>query len=210
MNALIYKGEDVSLILKSENDLSGFTKAVKFFTFGSAVKTATITAIDNYRFSAKLASADTADLPSGTLNIVVEFSDANGKKISKTINAKIADPYVDGGERGVSELEADIVFMQNQEISVYFGVVHQDIYVETNAQTLTDAKKIQARSNIGLGNVTNESKAAMFNNPTFTGTVTGISKSMVGLGNVDNTSDANKPVSTAQQAAIDMALVISL
>lgn len=35
-------------------------------------------------------------------------------------------------------------------------------------------------------------------NPTFTGTVSGITKSMVGLGNVDNTSDANKPVSTAQ------------
>ena len=37
--------------------------------------------------------------------------------------------------------------------------------------------------------------------PTFTGTVTGISKSMVGLGNVDNTADASKPVSTAQAAA---------
>lgn len=31
----------------------------------------------------------------------------------------------------------------------------------------------------------------------------GLTKSSVGLGNVDNTSDANKPVSTAQQAAID-------
>jgi hypothetical protein len=37
--------------------------------------------------------------------------------------------------------------------------------------------------------------------PTFTGTVGGITKSMVGLGNVDNTSDASKPVSTAQAAA---------
>jgi hypothetical protein len=42
---------------------------------------------------------------------------------------------------------------------------------------------------------------APINNPTFTGTVGGITKSMVGLGNVDNTSDANKPVSTAQAAA---------
>lgn len=33
---------------------------------------------------------------------------------------------------------------------------------------------------------------------------TGITKSDVGLGNVDNTSDANKPVSTAQQAALDL------
>ena len=31
----------------------------------------------------------------------------------------------------------------------------------------------------------------------------GVTKSNVGLGNVDNTSDANKPVSTAQQTAID-------
>lgn len=38
--------------------------------------------------------------------------------------------------------------------------------------------------------------------PTFTGTVGGIAKTMVGLGNVDNTSDVNKPVSTAQAAAI--------
>ena len=38
-------------------------------------------------------------------------------------------------------------------------------------------------------------------NPTFTGTVSGVTKAMVGLGNADNTSDANKPVSTAQAAA---------
>ena len=40
--------------------------------------------------------------------------------------------------------------------------------------------------------------------PTFTGTVSGITASMVGLGNVTNTSDANKPVSTAQQTALDL------
>jgi hypothetical protein len=40
--------------------------------------------------------------------------------------------------------------------------------------------------------------------PTFTGTVSGITKSMVGLGNVDNTTDANKPVSTATQTALDL------
>ena len=39
---------------------------------------------------------------------------------------------------------------------------------------------------------------------TFTGTVSGITKTMVGLGNVDNTSDTNKPVSTAQQTALNL------
>jgi hypothetical protein len=37
-------------------------------------------------------------------------------------------------------------------------------------------------------------------------TPTGITKSDVGLGNVDNTSDANKPVSTATQTALDAKL----
>lgn len=37
--------------------------------------------------------------------------------------------------------------------------------------------------------------------PTFTGTVSGITKANVGLSNVDNTTDAGKPVSTAQAAA---------
>jgi hypothetical protein len=41
-------------------------------------------------------------------------------------------------------------------------------------------------------------------NPTFTGTVAGITSTMVGLGNVNNTSDANKPISTATQTALDL------
>jgi alpha-tubulin suppressor-like RCC1 family protein len=40
--------------------------------------------------------------------------------------------------------------------------------------------------------------------PTFTGNVSGITATMVGLGNVSNTSDASKPVSDAQQTALDL------
>ena len=46
-------------------------------------------------------------------------------------------------------------------------------------------------------------------NPTFTGTVAGVTKAHVGLGNVDNTTDANKPVSTATQTALDAKLNLS-
>jgi hypothetical protein len=45
---------------------------------------------------------------------------------------------------------------------------------------------------------------APINNPSFTGTVTGVTKAMVDLGNVDNTSDMNKPVSSAAQTALDL------
>jgi hypothetical protein len=65
---------------------------------------------------------------------------------------------------------------------------------------------------VGLGNVDNTSDSskpvstaqqtaldlkANLASPTFTGTVSGITKSMVGLGNVDNTSDATKDAATA-------------
>ena len=50
---------------------------------------------------------------------------------------------------------------------------------------------------------------APINNPTFTGTVGGITKSMVGLGSVDNTSDTSKPISTATQNALDLKASIS-
>ena len=43
---------------------------------------------------------------------------------------------------------------------------------------------------------------APLDSPTFTGTVSGITKTMVGLGSVDNTADTAKPVSTAQASAI--------
>ena len=58
-------------------------------------------------------------------------------------------------------------------------------------------------THVGLGSVTNESKSTMFTSPTFTGTVSGVTASHVGLGNVDNTSDADKPVSTATQTALN-------
>ena len=41
-------------------------------------------------------------------------------------------------------------------------------------------------------------------NPTFTGTVSGVTKAMVDLSNVDNTSDADKPVSSATQTALNL------
>ncbi|SDE12230.1 Fibronectin type III domain-containing protein [Pricia antarctica] len=44
---------------------------------------------------------------------------------------------------------------------------------------------------------------ASLESPTFTGTVTGITSTMVGLENVNNTSDADKPISTTTQIALN-------
>lgn len=76
---------------------------------------------------------------------------------------------------------------------------------------------VLAKADVGLGNVDNTTDAAKpvstatqtalnakanTASPTFTGTVSGVTKAMVGLGSVDNTADTAKPVSTAQAAAI--------
>ncbi|MFM7980799.1 MAG: hypothetical protein ACKPKO_15915, partial [Candidatus Fonsibacter sp.] len=44
---------------------------------------------------------------------------------------------------------------------------------------------------------------APITNPTFSGSVGGLSKAMVGLWNVDNTSDLDKPISTLAQTALN-------
>ncbi len=75
----------------------------------------------------------------------------------------------------------------------------------------TDAKVAEAITNGTTGiapsqDVVFDALALKSNlaDPTFTGTVGGITKAMVGLSNVDNTTDALKPVSTAGQTALDL------
>ena len=72
---------------------------------------------------------------------------------------------------------------------------------ETGAQL--DSTGI-AKMGYVAGPRTDLTKLAPLASPTFTGTVSGIDKTMVGLTNVDNSSDANKPVSTATQTALDL------
>ena len=59
-------------------------------------------------------------------------------------------------------------------------------------------------ANLATSVTTTMATKAPIANPTFTGTVSGITATMVGLGSVNNTSDAAKPISTAAQAALDL------
>ena len=66
------------------------------------------------------------------------------------------------------------------------------------AAAINDDASFASTVTTALGN------KAPIESPTFTGTVSGVTKTHVGLGNVDNTTDANKPVSTATQTALDL------
>lgn len=58
------------------------------------------------------------------------------------------------------------------------------------------------KTQVGLSNVDNV-KQAPYTHVSDKANPHGVTKAQVGLGNVDNTSDANKPVSIAQQTAIN-------
>jgi hypothetical protein len=113
--------------------------------------------------------------------------------------------------------------------SVYLGVVirahsvNGEILVKVqNGYELNELHDVNAASPSDNNVLAWDSATSMWTNqtaaqanlataadPTFTGTVTGVTKAHVGLSNVDNTSDASKPVSTATQTALNGKLNLS-
>ena len=87
-----------------------------------------------------------------------------------------------------------------------------EVGVETDTKKLKVGDGLTVWASLPYITLTPAAAASLYApiaNPTFTGTVAGITKSMVGLGNVDNTTDANKPVSTATQTALDLKASLS-
>jgi len=67
--------------------------------------------------------------------------------------------------------------------------------------------KIDEKLNISSGTASNLTiNTGTFNNSSFIGSVSGLTKSNVGLSNVDNTSDLNKPVSNSTQTQLNLKL----
>ena len=75
---------------------------------------------------------------------------------------------------------------------------------DSNRVFVTPSQLAGISSNIDTNRLMNFiSSKAPVNSPTFTGTVSGVTKSMVGLANVDNTADADKIISTLTQTALN-------
>lgn len=111
--------------------------------------------------------------------------------LQETLDAVEVASLPTGGTTGqalvkVSNADHDVMWddVAGGPGSADWGDIGGTLSDQTDLQTALDAK-------------------APLADPTFTGTVAGVTKAMVGLGNVDNTSDANKPVSTATQTALD-------
>jgi hypothetical protein len=109
---------------------------------------------------------------------------------SLSLKAPLANPTFTGTVSGITKSMVDLANADNTSDA--------NKPISNATQTALDLK-----SSITYVDASLNLKATLAS-PTFTGTVGGITKSMVGLANVDNTSDANKPISTATQSAIDL------
>jgi hypothetical protein len=89
----------------------------------------------------------------------------------------IANPSSGGndtsGAWGIADYDDKLSAVRDYITDTYYPIYHTG-----NKPTATD---------VGLGNVTNESKATMFTSPTFTGTVSGVTAAMVGAAATSHT-----------------------
>jgi hypothetical protein len=140
-------------------------------------------------------------------NITYRWSGTQYVEISQSLALGETSESAYRGDRGKIAYDHSQIVTGNPHGTTIgdIGAEPANANIQAHISSTTNPHSVTA-TQVNLGNVTNESKATMFANPTFTGTVGGVTKSMVGLGNVDDTSDANKPVSTAQQTALDLKL----
>ncbi len=146
---------------------------------GKAISTATQTSLD-------LKASNLA------LDLKANTSDLALKADLTTVNLKapIASPSFTGIVSGIT---ASMVGLGNVD-----NTSDLNKSISSATQSALDLKANSTDLEAGLA-----TKAGTAS-PTFTGIVSGITATMVGLGNVNNTTDANKPISTATQAALDL------
>ena len=156
-------------------------------------------------------------------SIEVDTTGATSGQVLKFNGTKFipaADNVATAGSLNVTDLaDVTVSSISNGEVLKWSSITSKWINSADNAGTiinaLDDITDVTITS-VATGDLLKWSGSAWINDstllaakaplasPTFTGTVSGITKTMVGLGNVDDTADTAKPVSTAQQTAIDL------
>jgi cytoskeletal protein CcmA (bactofilin family) len=120
--------------------------------------------------------------------VVKVFKNASTKPTSSVNFTEAGLAYSDMQVAGITASSLTVGDVSNTEFGYLNGVT-------SAIQTQIDGK---------LSTSSASTTYAPIADPTFTGTVSGVTKAHVGLGNVDNTSDVSKPVSSATQTALDL------
>ena len=150
-----------------------------------------------------------SDTLSNTLDGYVMEADADlsgGYAKIGVASGKILDSVIPTTIARTSDITAAIANVVNAAPASFDTLKEIADYISTDQ---TAASSLTTLVGTKLSSTDAASTYAPLASPTFTGTVSGITKSMVGLGNVDNTTDALKPISQATQTALDAKLAIS-
>lgn len=139
--------------------------------------------------SAADVGADAAGAASGVQTNLTSHTNNKSNPHGVTAAQVGALPTSGGTMTGSIKMGANDITGTATNYGLFFDSMGQVIVKagDSNSVEVTDMG-VTIRSDVGI---------------TLNGSVSGISKSSVGLGNVDNTSDANKPISTATQNALN-------
>ena len=170
----------------------------------SEVSSAISTEVTNRNSAISTAVNNLINSAPGTLDTLGEIATAlaadesAAASLTTLVNTKapIASPTFTGTVSGITKSMVGLANVDNTTDALK--------PISTATQTALDLKLASATAATTYETITNVALKAPIASPTFTGTVSGVTKSMVGLGNVDNTTDAGKPVSTATQTALDL------
>ena len=195
--ALKANASDVSTSLASKANSSDVSSALNLKANSADVTSELSLKANTSDVSTSLAlKANTADVTS-SLNLKANAADVTSALADKENSANKSTSAALG--------TSDILYPSQKAVKTYVDAQVASGAPDADAST---KGKIQLTGDLGgtaaSPTVPGLALKAPINNPTFTGTVGGLDKSMVGLSNIDNTSDANKPISSATQTALNL------
>ena len=150
--------------------------------------------------------AKQAALPSPLPGILAAYSTLVGKMTfsrGATTFENAESPFIEKFISSGVSLHNDLAGIDggNSTQNRYY---HLDEPAYNLVNTFADVVDVSPEGDLDIVGDYSGANALFSGNLTVGGTTTGITKAMVGLSNADNTSDANKPVSTAQATAIGL------
>lgn len=215
-NVVLKNGVD--LVARIVNKVTPNTTLTK-----AAYQVVKVSGAQGQRLAVELAQANNDNNSADTLGIVIETIAANQEGFIMTVG-QLEGINTTGSLQGETWSDGDVLYLSPTTAGritnikptgatghiVVLGYVEHahitqgKIYVKImNGWELDELHNVSISTPLNNQGLVYETSTDLWKNKT-------IDKTFVGLGNVDNTSDANKPVSTAQQTAIDAKVANSI